>query len=967
MMVLNIYNNIIYDFVGTSAAGIETAGSGGLKTVNIFNNTIAGCTTGINKIQGNLLAKNNLLTGNQKAAAGIFASGTNYNATNLPSMGYSVTGAGNANDRVAQAFLFRAAKDYHLSATDIGAKDRGNNLETAFKTDAEGETRSIPWDIGADEFVPKTTIPSIPSIPSTTEVTPPVVTTFSLPSIYNRLTVPITTFTATDNMEVVAYLVSESATQPVPADSHWSSTLPTSFTFSSTGNKALYAWAKDAANNISKGISATVRLVSADTPFVFTESSLRKIRPHTPQGNATSISISSAKNGYASAQVVLSAIAETLADVDVSASIDGIDTTVYRVDNMHVVTPSHMLGDTGEWPDILLPKVDTYYGEKRNTFPFTLSNISRAYPLMKSLPAHSYGTWRDGKWYSNVTPASDYVYPYTGAETNGGGSANYNVGTGTVVTSGTYTGTANARYIVVIDGAGAVGTATFKWSRDNGKTWQRTAVTTSAAPVLLENGISVAFSGNGIVGDFAVNDEWLFYAGSARNQAIWLDMYVPSNTTIGAHIGTITVSASGKNDVVIPVTINVYDFTLPEASSLTNFFGGAAEGTDGHGISYTEPLDKVYVAAGLNHRINMGDFLTADSGGGNGFSCATYNETTGAMTFYAPSVTSFDNVMGAYLDGTGSTYTPSGIPFKGKLKVITEPSFSFGACPATDTAKRLKAARQLMVQHLKEKGWFDRLYIYLADEPSGAAAWDSIKSKGQAWRNAAPDVPLFVTTTLRNAEANAATGFIDVYVPGSISEISPLLTELSSWYFPRSNYNAFLAAPAPPKHDVWSYAACIEAGACGDVGGSYYVGWPNYAMDSSAIQNLMRTWFDRYYDYRGELYYAVNYSYYRFKKNGIDPYATNYWFGVNGDGTLFYPGTPARIGGTTHIPIESLRLKLIRKSFEDYELMHKLDALGKSSFVNSTLAPLITDAQRITNDPSAIETARIKMLEEIVR
>ena len=33
-------------------------------------------------------------------------------------------------------------------------------------------------------------------------------------------------------------------------------------------------------------------------------------------------------------------------------------------------------------------------------------------------------------------------------------------------------------------------------------------------------------------------------------------------------------------------------------------------------------------------------------------------------------------------------------------------------------------------------------------------------------------------------------------------------------------------------------------------------------------------------------------------------------FGGNGDGTLFYPGLPAKIGGHTEIPIDSIRLKL---------------------------------------------------------
>ena len=43
--------------------------------------------------------------------------------------------------------------------------------------------------------------------------------------------------------------------------------------------------------------------------------------------------------------------------------------------------------------------------------------------------------------------------------------------------------------------------------------------------------------------------------------------------------------------------------------------------------------------------------------------------------------------------------------------------------------------------------------------------------------------------------------------------------------------------------------------------------------------------------------------------------------GGNGDGNLFYDGDKSTIGGSTNIPIESLRMKHIRDGIEDHELM----------------------------------------------
>jgi hypothetical protein len=92
----------------------------------------------------------------------------------------------------------------------------------------------------------------------TRDTTPPVVTVFTIPSTYNSLTVPITAFAASDNVGVTGYMVTQTSSQPSSRSSAWMSTPPSSFTFTSQGAKTLYAWAKDAARNVSAGRSASV-------------------------------------------------------------------------------------------------------------------------------------------------------------------------------------------------------------------------------------------------------------------------------------------------------------------------------------------------------------------------------------------------------------------------------------------------------------------------------------------------------------------------------------------------------------------------------------------------------------------------------------------------------------------------------------------------------------------------------------
>ncbi|HZW39146.1 MAG TPA: T9SS type A sorting domain-containing protein [Ignavibacteriaceae bacterium] len=100
------------------------------------------------------------------------------------------------------------------------------------------------------------------------DVTAPVVTAFAVPSSSGSLTVPVSTFTATDNVGVTGYLLSQTATTPSVSSTAWRSSKPTSYTFSSSGLKTLYAWVKDAAGNISSplsdGITITVSLLTVN-------------------------------------------------------------------------------------------------------------------------------------------------------------------------------------------------------------------------------------------------------------------------------------------------------------------------------------------------------------------------------------------------------------------------------------------------------------------------------------------------------------------------------------------------------------------------------------------------------------------------------------------------------------------------------------------------------------------------------
>src|ERR1700722_11581535 len=133
-------------------------------------------------------------------------------------------------------------------------------------------------------------------------------------------------------------------------------------------------------------------------------------------------------------------------------------------------------------------------------------------------------------------------------------------------------------------------------------------------------------------------------------------------------------------------------------------------------------------------------------------------------------------------------------------------------------------------------------------------------------------------------------------------------------------------------------------------------------IDQPAISNRMMQWMDFAYQVSAELYYDTTYA---MSQSAQDAWTTQYEFGNNGDGSIWYPGKPSLIGGTHDIPIESLRMKMLREGMQDYEYLRMLAALGDGTFAQTELAKVVTAANSFDADPAVLEQARLDMATEI--
>ncbi|MGE5394960.1 MAG: right-handed parallel beta-helix repeat-containing protein, partial [Candidatus Saccharibacteria bacterium] len=136
---------------------------------------------------------------------------------------------------------------------------------TSYVSSSAGSKTLYAWAKDAAGNVSASLQASTTISTTTGDVTAPVVTGFSIPTTSSSLTITISNFTATDNVGVTGYMITETPTKPLAGATGWTTSL-TSYVCSSAGSKTLYAWAKDAAGNVSASLQAstTISTTTAD-------------------------------------------------------------------------------------------------------------------------------------------------------------------------------------------------------------------------------------------------------------------------------------------------------------------------------------------------------------------------------------------------------------------------------------------------------------------------------------------------------------------------------------------------------------------------------------------------------------------------------------------------------------------------------------------------------------------------------
>ena len=432
-----------------------------------------------------------------------------------------------------------------------------------------------------------------------------------------------------------------------------------------------------------------------------------------------------------------------------------------------------------------------------------------------------------------------------------------------------------------------------------------------------------------------------FTLPKGRSQPLWIEIYVPLDTKSGHYHATARVLSGNATLATIPVSLEVWEFALPSTSSLKTAFGfNGVAALKQHFGGYTDDagmraISHVYTRAALLHRVSafVGPMIPPP-----------FSLEDGVMTV---DWSDYDTDIGSFLDGTGLS---EGDPLPGARATTVELK-THGS--ADTDVKKLLYWRE-WTRHFEERGWLDRLFNYLLDEPT-AAQMPAVFRSAVLAHQADPRLRNLVTSPLRPV----LEGPIDIWTPLiNCFENKSAAPEFCAPTVGRRAYDSEIRR----HRSLWWYQSCASHG-CDIVGGKYFTGWPSYVIDSGAVSNRIMPWMSWKYRIEGELYYNTVEAFTR----NVDPLEDVFLHGGNGDGTLFYPGRPQTIGGTTQIPLESLRLKLIREGLEDYEYFALLSNLTSPEIADRLVDQIVQNTYTFDPRPETLYRVREKLGAEIQR
>jgi len=406
-----------------------------------------------------------------------------------------------------------------------------------------------------------------------------------------------------------------------------------------------------------------------------------------------------------------------------------------------------------------------------------------------------------------------------------------------------------------------------------------------------------------------------------QNQPIWIDVNVPKDVRPGTYTGSINVSASNVPSASIKVKLTVWNFTLPDGPTHSNHFGNFSSlaryyGTE-RNAEVRQELEMRYIDLLAAHRLNppFPERLTPST------------KSDGSIDVTAEFDQAFTDFITRY-----------------HVTDIEVPRAPF-RYPLDRDRKRTQSYYLSWYQYLTKKGWEDRTYLYMLDEPNSNDDYRRVRELGAMLEEAVPGLRRLVVEQpyTQDPKWGSLDAAIDIWCPlfGFIDEpsIKRVLQEGDEVW----SYTA-LIQNAPPYHPDYQSVKNEDP--------------PYWEIDFPLTSYRVSTWLNRRYDITGLLYWTTI-QWASDKRNPWDD--PGFRGSFNGGGQFIYPGEEAGING----PVSSIRLKVLRDAMEDYEYFVILEQKGKKELVKEIVNEVVPDWGSWKQNPEVYIEMRKKMGETI--
>jgi hypothetical protein len=394
-----------------------------------------------------------------------------------------------------------------------------------------------------------------------------------------------------------------------------------------------------------------------------------------------------------------------------------------------------------------------------------------------------------------------------------------------------------------------------------------------------------------------------------KTQPVWIELFVPANAVPGDYKGMVQLINNGQTLKEVPFSVHVWDFQLPENSHMAAIYDLRGRGeTDRQKMlklfaEYRINPDRILPAPAWKNdggKIIM-DFTEYDRAASFFFDTLKFNKAYSPQYFY---LFGWANPPG---NKFGEKPYDGESPYTGVDHSKLRPEF----------IKAYQSALRIYWDHLKAKGWADKVLLYVSDEPH---ALPEITAQMRALCDMIHEVdrkiPIYVSCWSYRPEF---IGYIDVWgVSNHRGPAEDLIT-------------------IKKTGDRLLYTT--DGKMCTD---TPYLGFERM------LPYFCFKYGSEGYEFWGADWYTFdpyNYGWHRFNRESQVPGQYAWTRYPNGDGFLFYPGGP--VGVSSLVP--SLRLILIRQGVEDFEYMY---------YLNSLITIAKSDGKDISEAEMALETAR---------